>query len=175
MFCFACRHFAPPAYGNVDDAFIKTRFRRWKKAHGKYRIIQKHMNSQCHKLFSVAWSDYQRNVFEKTSVAQTLSLAYQKKVRKNRHYIKTIAEIILLTVTQDIAQRGHREGNNELNPGNVRWILKFAAKHDAIIADRIRDSPKNEKYSSSVIQNEIITIFASIVRDEIVESIKSCK
>ena len=102
-------------------------------------------------------------------------MAYQKKVREDRHYIKTIAEIILLTVTQDIAQRRHREVVNELNPGNVRKILKFAAKHDAIIADCIRDSPKNEKYSSPVIQNEIITIFASMVREEIAESIKSCK
>ena len=23
MFCFACRHFAPPAYGNVDNVSIK--------------------------------------------------------------------------------------------------------------------------------------------------------
>ena len=51
----------------------------------------------------------------------------------------TIAEIILLTVAQDITQRGHREGDNELNPGNVRKILKFSAKHDAIIADHIRN------------------------------------
>ena len=79
MFCFACRHFALPAYGNADDAFIKTGFRRWKKVHEKDGVIQKHMNSQCHKSSCVAWSDYQRN--EKTSVAQIISLAYQKKVR----------------------------------------------------------------------------------------------
>ena len=97
------------------------------------------------------WGDYQRNISEKTSAAQTISLAYQKKFQKNRHYIKTIAEIILLTVTQDITQRGHREGDNELNPGNVRKIIKFAAKQDAIVADRIRDGPKNEKYTSLMI------------------------
>lgn len=26
MFCFPCTHFARPAYGNADDAFIKTGF-----------------------------------------------------------------------------------------------------------------------------------------------------
>ena len=81
----------------------------------------------------------------------------------------------MLTATQDIAQRGHREGDNELNPGNVRKILKFAAKRDAIIADRIRNGPKNEKYTSPLIQNEIIAIFASMVREEIAENIKSSK
>ena len=83
-------------------------------------------------------------------------------------------EIILLTVTQDITQREHREGDNELDPGNVCRILKFTAKHDAIIADCIRDSPKNDKYTSPRIQNEIIAIFASMVREEIAESIISC-
>ena len=80
-----------------------------------------------------------------------------------------------MTITQDIVQRGHRERDNELNSGNVRKILKFAAKHDAIIAGRIRDSPKKEKYSSHMIQNEIITIFASMASGEIAKSIKSCK
>ena len=31
MFCFTWRHFASSAYGNADDAFTKTGFRRWKK------------------------------------------------------------------------------------------------------------------------------------------------
>ena len=46
---------------------------------------------------------------------------------------------------------------------------------DAIIPDRIRDGLKSEKYSSPVIQNKIITIFASMMREEITESIKFCK
>ena len=31
MFCFACRHFAPPVYGNAGGAFTKTGFYQWKK------------------------------------------------------------------------------------------------------------------------------------------------
>ena len=175
MFCFACRHFMPPTYGKAEGAFTKTGFRRWKKARGTNGVIPKHENSQCHKLSYVAWMDYQRNVSEKTSVAQTISLAHQKKVRENRHFIRTIAEIVLLTMSQNIAQRGHRESDDNLNPGNVRKILKFSAKHDAIIADRIKDGPKNEKYTSPLIQNEIITILASMVREEIAENIRSSK
>ena len=166
MFCFSCRHFTPPAYGNADDAFIKSGFRRWKKAQ---------MKSQCHKLSYVAWTDYQSNKAKETSVAQIISAAYQKKVKENRHYIKTLGEIILLTVTQNIAQRGHREGDAEQKPGNVRKFLKFTAKHDPVIADRVKDGPKNEKYTSSAIQNEIIQTLASMVKEEIAESGKSSR
>ena len=43
MFCFAFRHFGPAAYGNADDAFIKSGFRRWKKAHKKGGSIARHL------------------------------------------------------------------------------------------------------------------------------------
>ena len=76
MFCFACRHFAPPAYGNADKAFIKSGFKRWKKAHGKDGVILKHLNSQFHKLSFIAWTGNQCNVAEKTSVAQFINLAF---------------------------------------------------------------------------------------------------
>ncbi|XP_066974245.1 zinc finger MYM-type protein 1-like [Macrobrachium rosenbergii] len=132
MFCFACRHFAPPTYGNADEAFIKSGFRRWKKAHGKDGAIEKHISSQCHKTSCIAWADYQRNKADKTSIAQCISEAYQKKVRENRHYIKTLGEIILLTVTQDISQRGHREGDDELNPGNVPDEAKDVSKAEQL-------------------------------------------
>ncbi|XP_066940930.1 zinc finger MYM-type protein 1-like [Macrobrachium rosenbergii] len=171
MFCFACRHFAPPTYGNADEAFIKSGFRRWKKAHGKDGAIEKHISSQCHKTSCIAWADYQRNKADKTSIAQCISEAYQKKVRENRHYIKTLGEIILLTVTQDISQRGHREGDDELNPGNVRKILRFTAKRDPIIADRVESGPKNEKYTCSAIQNEMIDTLACMVKEEIAENL----
>ncbi|XP_066981204.1 zinc finger MYM-type protein 1-like [Macrobrachium rosenbergii] len=130
---------------------------------------------QCHKTSCIAWADYQRNKADKTSIAQCISEAYQKKVRENRHYIKTLGEIILLTVTQDISQRGHREGDDELNPGNVRKILRFTAKRDPIIADRVESGPKNEKYTCSAIQNEMIDTLACMVKEEIAEKTDEAK
>lgn len=174
MFCFACRHFAPAAYGKSNDAFIKSGFRRWKKAHGKDGSIARHLNSHCHKTSYIAWTDYRRNKLESTSIAQSISEAYQTKVRENRHFIKTLGEILLLTATQAIAQRGHREGDDERNPGNVRKFLQFTAKHDPIIADRVKSGPKNEKYTCSAIQNEMIEVLASMVKEEIAENVKSC-
>ena len=53
MLCFACRHFVPATYGNVEDAFIKCDFRRWKKALGKDGSIARHLNSHCQKTSSL--------------------------------------------------------------------------------------------------------------------------
>ena len=172
LFCFPCRHFCPPGDGNAEEAFTKTAFRRWKKAHGKDGAITKHINSQCHKMSIVSWNDYNRNKAAKTSVGQVLNDSYRKKVNENRHYVKTVGEIILLTATQNIAQRVHREGDDVSNPGNVQKILQFAAKHDPVIANRIKNGPKNEKYTSSSIQNEMIESLSHMVLDEIVENVQ---
>ena len=89
--------------------------------------------------------------------------------------MKTVGEIILLTATQNIAQRGHREGDDVSNPGNVKKILQFAAKHDPVIANRIKNGPKNEKYTSSSIQNEMIETLSHMVLDEIVENVQRAR
>ena len=137
MLCFAfpVDISAPPGYGNAEEAFTKTGFRRWKNAHGKDGAITKHVNSQCHKMSIMSWNDYNRNKAAKISVEQVLNDSYRKKVNDNHHYVKTVGEIILLTATQNIAQRGHRERDDVSNPGNVKEILQFAAKHDPVIAN----------------------------------------
>ena len=55
----------------------------------------------------IAWADFNKLKSADTSVSQMLNEEYQKLVSENRHYIKTVAEILLLTAKQDIAQRGH--------------------------------------------------------------------
>lgn len=44
-------------------------------------------------------------------------------VSKNRHYIKSIVEVLLLCARQDIALRGHREHAESANRGNFLHYL----------------------------------------------------
>ena len=171
-FAFSVDISAPLVTVTLKKAFTKTGFRRWKKAHGKGGAITKHANSQCHKMSIMSWNYYDRNKAAKTSVEQDLDETYRKKVNENHHYVKTVGEIILITATQNIAQRGHREGDDVSNPGNVKKILQFAAKHDPVIANRIKVGPKNEKYTSASIQNEMIETLSHMVLDEIVENVQ---
>ena len=119
-------------------------FRSWKHARGKNGKI-----TPCHVMAMPAWADYENNKSENTSVTQMMSENCQKKVNENRHYVKTIGEIVLTTAVQNVVQRGHREGDDVTNPGNVRKFLRLIAKHDPIIPDRISTGPKNENYTSS--------------------------
>lgn len=96
---------------------------------------------------------------------------YKRKVEENRRYIKTIAEVLLLTATQKQAQRGHRESEDSDNRGNFIETLTVIANHDALISEKMREKG-NAKYTSGTIQNEILECLANMVRDDIVKEVK---
>jgi len=69
------------------------------------------------------------------SVMQMQSDVYKKQIEENQYYIKAIAEVLLITATQNIAQSGHEETNmSDCDLGNVLKFLHLVAKHDKKIA-----------------------------------------
>ena len=69
----------------------------------------------------VAWDCYKATANSGTFGDQ-LGNARADQVRRNHHYIITLAAVLLLCARQDIALRGHRESSDSLNRGN---FLKF--------------------------------------------------
>ena len=123
-------------------------------------------NSISHKQSIVAWEQL-RATSKTGSVAEQLGSNRAELVKKNRHYIKTIAEILLLCSKQDLAFRGHDESANSRNKGNFKEILSLVTKHDPIVKDKLVHNLRNATYTSPEIQNNIINIMASMVRKEI--------
>ena len=176
VFCFACRHFGNPHSSSVksyDPSFTTVGFSNWKKAKESNKGLGGHDNSDYHKTAITAWSDYKRMQSANTSVSQIVSQAHQKAVQENRHYIKAVAEIFLFTGQQSIAQRGHRENDENVNTGNFLGLLKLISNHDPSVAQKCVDLPKNAKYTSPKIQNEVLQLLADMIRKQIIEEVKS--
>lgn len=76
----------------------------------------------------LAWTEYKRSATTSSSLLSSLGNKYDKLVKANRKYIKTVAEVLLLTATQNIAQRGHRDTDG--NKGNFLAIMELIAKND---------------------------------------------
>ena len=108
-FCYPCRFFHVGATRG-DSAFVQGGFRDWKHAMGKRGKCGKCCS---HKQAMACWNDYTTNLEKHTSVAQRLETAREQVVKTNRHYIKTLAEILHLCAKQGIAGRGHRESGEE--------------------------------------------------------------
>ncbi|KAF3843310.1 hypothetical protein F7725_002159 [Dissostichus mawsoni] len=166
--CYACRHFSPP---NSTDTELDSPS-GFKKATYKEGGFAIHAKSERHTQAMIAWKDYQRAVTSNATLANVLNKEQNKQVQENREHIKTIAEVLLLTATQNIAQSGHNESAGSDNKGNFMAILETIANHDKAVKKRLT-SIHNAKYTSEIIQNEVLCCLADMVRSEITEEVKN--
>ena len=110
----------------------------------------------------------------KTTLAHRMDSLGEQMLQLNRHYIKTIAEVILLCARRDIALRGHDESGNSKNPGNFKAILHLIANHDDQFQQSYRNAPiaRNALYTSPDIQNQLALIMSNMVREVICAQVR---
>lgn len=170
-YCYPCRLFTSE-HSRQWETFTRNGFNDWKHALGKDGIISGHDQCKIHKGAMVAWQQYVNNKAKGTSIADRLNEARSQLVTNNRHYLRTILEVLLLCSQQEIALRGHDESVKSLNRGNFIEILKLISIHDEVVKDRILCGPKNAVYTSPVIQNELLQIMSDMVQSFICSKIQ---
>ena len=106
-----------------------------------------------------------------TSVANQLKSARQEQVKKNRFYIKSVSEVILLCARNEIALRAHKESAVSIKLGNFRSILQLVAQHDPSLLQSLQKIPSNATYLSPEIQNELLQVMGDILRHQIQEEV----
>lgn len=158
--------------GRSENTFRLSGFRDWKHAIGKKGVISAHDSCSTHKQAMSSWNEYTLNSERHTSVAHRLDSARAQVIKSNRHYIKTIAEVILLCAKQELALRGHKESSKSLTRGNFLEILSLVAHHDPIIKEKLQEGPQNAKYTSPEIQNSLLEVLGGITRDTICNFIR---
>ena len=171
-YCYSCRLFCSGCGSKCEQSFTLVGFKDWKHATGKGGVLSKHDSSCAHRKSVLSWNQYKINSKCKMSISDQLGISRAQQLTQNRHYIKTLAEIILLCSHQEIALRGHRESDNSMNRGNFLEILNLVAVHDPLINDRLKNGPRNAKYTSPDIQNTLINVMARTVRESICSSVR---
>ena len=106
-----------------------------------------------------------------TTQVQAISL---KQLEENRHYVRTIAEVVELCARHGLALRGHRESECERNRGNFLEILTLISKKDSIVRSKL-EGAKYARYKHHDIQNEMIETFSSLIRKDILNDIQISK
>ena len=76
---------------------------------GKGGILTGHNDCRAHKEAATAWNQYIINLQKGTGISERLDSARAERIKQNRHYLKSVIEILLLCSQQEIALRGHRE------------------------------------------------------------------
>ena len=110
------------------------------------------------------------------SIENIISKKRDECIQQNKMVIKALMECVMLCGTQGLSLRGHRETSTEDdNKGNFLELVEFRARTDAILASHLQNAPKNAKYTSKNIQNEIISVLGECVRTSILNDIKESR
>uniref|UniRef100_A0A1X7SM68 Uncharacterized protein n=1 Tax=Amphimedon queenslandica TaxID=400682 RepID=A0A1X7SM68_AMPQE len=60
----------------------------------------------------------------------------QEQIQRNRHYMKTVLNILKFYFFQEIALRGHREVDSAANKGNFLELLNLVSEHHPVVKAR---------------------------------------
>lgn len=133
-----------------------------KKALEKDAGFQKHASSLPHIRSMSAWQEQQRRAESGESIAHLLG---QTQIEKNRYYVKSIGEAVQFLAVNELSLRGHNhEGGEE---GLFIKFFEYTVKKDEKLAEIVKHIPDNAKYTSNVIQNEIIETLTKMVLNNI--------
>ena len=183
--CYCCR-----AFQNFNTSSIWTHlwFSNWKSAMNNDKGLKGHEMSVPHLEACQKWTCF-CEAAKSGSILAKINIVSRRDILKNRHFLKTVSQVILPCSVQDLGFRGHREGRmvysegeyveqgfncGARNRGNFLEILSSYAIHDSIILSKLQ-GPKNAQYVHHDIQNTILTLLAKSVRDDILLSLKSAK
>lgn len=132
------------------------------------------MKSLLHKSSIVKVENFQNIMsMNQPSVMERLNSIVASQINVNRQKLASIIKTIIFCGHQNIALRGHRESSTDSNPGNFKSLLAFRAESgDEILADHLKNAPRNAVYTSNTIQKEIIVLIREWIQSKIVNDIK---
>ena len=96
----------------------------------------------------------------------------RQQIQNNRHYLNTLAEILLLCGKQDIPLRGRHEIDPSLNRGIFLEILQAVALHDQIVKEKLEKSQRNTTYTYFTRCTELnVKILGDMIRKSICDRV----
>ncbi|XP_039302128.1 uncharacterized protein LOC120357008 [Solenopsis invicta] len=143
----------------AKKAFVTTRFTLWKNA---YLSLPKHKKSELHRAANELLLSS-----KSVSVVQHMSVANQKTMMENRIALKKIFCTIRVLALQGLSLRGN--GSNKRS--NFNEILQ--ARSEDILELRAWLHRKGHKWTSHDIQNEILELMASNIKQQNLKEIKA--
>ena len=130
-----------------------------------------------------------KNAKQTTTIADRVLSISRQEILENRHYIKTVAQVVTICAVQDFALQLHKEGRvlddggevidqdfncGNRNRGNFLEILGSYSVHDTIVRKKLH-GPQNSKYVHHGIQDDLLGILAQIVRNDILDTLTKTK
>lgn len=164
--------------GNKLGYLVSKPLQNYKKLHGKDGHITMHKASQFHLLNMTRKDEMLKRTSQEEKGKDILSLMHLKEkdeISRNRQALQSIIKIVLICAKQNIPLRGHRDDGDVLlsapdhNDGNFRALVRLAVESgDTALENHLKSSWKNATYVSKTIQNELLCLSTTLVKEKII-------
>jgi hypothetical protein len=177
-FCLPCFLFSKKPLGKVgSDVFTVIGFKNWRKVNnGKNCAFLTHMGKTCNSAHNYAVRCYENLKNKPSHIEQLVERQSEEEIRLNRLRLRTTIDVLRWLAFQACSFRGHDESASSKNQGNFLEMVKLIASYDEEVgAIVLGNAPGNAKYTSPIIQKEILNIMACDVQRSIRNEIGDAK
>ena len=180
-FCLPCVLFGQSKDNSELGVLVSRPLTNFRKALDE---IKDHDTRPTHRVAVTKADDFLRVMRgEQQPVTQQIDTALARRVQENRKRLVPVIKTIILCGRQNIPLRGHDDSANKAqgdphktNHGNFWALLNFRVDAgDKELANHLATAPKNARYTSATIQNEIIEIVGNEIRNKIIDKVKKAK
>jgi len=182
VFCTACVFFAPDKVGGqTPGQFVSSPFKMWVVQSQK---MLAHAKLGYHLTAMARMQEYlTRYAHPATAIDVASNRKVQQNMENNVNVLESLFKIVLLCGKQGIALRGHRDDKinwfeqdeDDCNHGNFNEIVRFRAETDETLRKHLQNAPRNAKYTSKTIQNDMIQVIGKHIRKSILNEVQKAK
>lgn len=165
--------------GSRSGVLILSPYRSsYSKALGKDGVLSCHDNTVMHHRATEKVDFFLRNNSHLNErINSRLLREGDKLAEENKHILCQIISAVEFLAKQGLTSRGHRDdkvdfSSEDTNRGNFVATLQLMAKTDPILNKHLASAKRNAKYTSKTIQNQIVHIYASKIREKITKPIR---
>lgn len=110
----------------------------------------------------------------KLDEARKVFVSKQEKLKlKNGEIMKRLIDILILLVKGGHPLRGHDESEDSKNKGLFLELVNILSKYDTVLKDHLLNGPKNARYTSPEIQNDLIKCLKNLVLRKIKDNVQN--
>lgn len=106
-----------------------------------------------HHKFAMDAANFVRSMTQNKDIISVVSTSRRERIERNRSILKKIIQNFIMLGRQNIAIRFHTPDNSNFNA-----LLNRVAMSNTILRNHLQNVPRNAKYLSPQVQNEIIEL-----------------
>lgn len=169
-YCAVCFVFSPE---QCNPEFVNKPFCDWKNALGRERgALPRHENSEIHRCALKMAHDFLKVCRgERKPITQYISQAYQDKVERNKKALLAILDVIVSLAKRGIPLRGNWCKEKMEEDGNFNFFVNWKAQDNNDLAAHLKNAPRNARYLSPRVQNQLIECLGNVIREKIIAKV----